>query len=338
MNELLDWNSVSFAHPYFFALLLLIPLMLWWQSRQKKKHNPVFRVTTTEGVKGIAPSFRVRFRPVLTVLRVVCLVALIIALARPQSSNVTETIESEGIDIVLSVDVSGSMLAEDLKPNRIEAAKKVAEDFIDRRPTDRIGLVIFSGESFTQCPITIDHEVLKEQLDQIKSGILVDGTAIGDGLATAVDRIRKSDGKSRVVVLLTDGVNNTGKVGPELALEVAKTYKIRVYTIGVGTRGMAPYPVQTPFGLQKQMQEVQIDEPLLQKIANETGGKYYRATNNASLTSVYADIDKLEKTKVEISSYKNYAELFFPFAMIAIAALLLELLLRYTMFKSITAV
>jgi Ca-activated chloride channel homolog len=270
------------------------------------------------------------------VLRVFTLTLLIFALARPQSSNVSETIENEGIDIVLSVDVSGSMLAEDLKPNRIEAAKKVAMDFVDQRPTDRIGLVIFSGESFTQCPITIDHQVLKEQLSQIKSGVLVDGTAIGDGLATAVDRIRRSDGKSRIVILLTDGVNNIGKVGPELALEIAKAYKVRVYTIGVGTRGMAPYPVQTPMGMQKQMQEVQIDEPLLRKLASETGGKYYRATDNQSLTAIYRDIDQLEKTKVEISSYKHYSELFFPLALAAIILLGLEIALRYTVFRSIT--
>jgi len=336
MTALMDWKHISFAHPAFFGLFLLIPFLIWWHIRRSRASQPALRLTTLSGLAQVKPTWRVRFRPVLTVLRVLTLSALIVALARPQSSNVTENIDSEGIDIVLSVDVSGSMLAEDLKPNRIEAAKKVAIDFVDRRPTDRIGLVIFSGESFTQCPITIDHDVLKEQLSGIKSGALVDGTAIGDGLATAVDRIRRSNGKSRVIILLTDGVNNIGKVGPELALEVAKAYKVRVYTIGIGTRGMAPYPVQTPFGMQKQMQEVQIDEPLLKKIAGETGGKYYRATDNASLKSIYADIDKLEKTRVEISSYKHYAELFFPFAMIAAICLLLEIVLRYTVFKSIT--
>ena len=336
MSALLDWKHITFAHPLFFGLLLLVPLMIWWEIRRRKSNHPALRLTTLSGLKNIKPSWRVRFRPVLFVLRVIGVIALIIALARPQSSNVTESIDSEGIDIVLSIDVSGSMLAEDLKPNRMEAAKKVAIDFVKDRPTDRIGLVVFSGESFTQCPITIDHDVLKEQISQIKSGILVDGTAIGEGLATAVDRIRRSNGKSRIIILLTDGVNNTGKVGPELALEVAKAYKVRVYTIGVGTRGMAPYPVPTPFGMQKQMQEVQIDEPLLKKIANETGGKYYRATNNSSLASIYKDIDKLEKTKVEISSYKHYAELFFPLALIAIASLALEMILRYTVFRSIT--
>jgi Ca-activated chloride channel homolog len=336
MSALLDWKYLSFTHPYFFGLLLLIPFMIWWQVRKKKTDNPAMRLTTLSGLTEVKQSWKVKFRPLLFVLRILTLVALTIALARPQSSNVTESIDSEGIDIVLSIDVSGSMLAEDLKPNRIEAAKKVAMSFVDQRPTDRIGLVIFSGESFTQCPITIDHNVLKEQISQIKSGVLVDGTAIGMGLATGVDRLRNATGKSRVLIFLTDGVNNTGLIDPSTALEIAKAYKVRIYTIGVGTRGQAVYPVQTPFGTQKQMMPVQIDDDLLRKIANETGGKYYRATDNSSLSSVYKDIDKLEKTKIEISTYKHYAELFFPFALIALVCLALEMLLRYTVFRSIT--
>lgn len=336
MNALMDWRHISFANPYFLGLLVLIPLMIWWQLRNKKKDNPSFRLTTLSGIAHAKPSWKVRMRPSMFVLRLVCIAALSVALARPQSSNTTESIDSEGIDIVLAVDVSGSMLAEDLKPNRIEAAKNVALDFVERRPTDRLGLVVFSGESFTQCPITIDHTVLKEQLSQIKSGLLVDGTAIGMGLATSVDRLRNSNAKSKVIVFLTDGVNNTGLIDPNTALEIAKAYKVRVYTIGVGTKGNAPYPVQTPMGTQKQMMPVQIDEALLQQIAKETGGKYYRATNNKSLASVYDEIDKLEKTKVEVSSYKNYAELFFPFAALAITCLGLEMLLRYTVFRSIT--
>ncbi|MGN6476196.1 MAG: vWA domain-containing protein [Flavipsychrobacter sp.] len=336
MSILFDWKHISFAHPAFFGLLLLLPFMIWWQQRNKVTDNPSVRVTSLSGIANIKPTWRVQFRPVLFILRVVALVMLTIALARPQTSNVTENIDSEGVDIVLSLDVSGSMLAEDFKPNRIEAAKKVAMNFVDQRPTDRLGLVIFSGESFTQCPITIDHNVLKEQLSEVKSGVLQDGTAIGMGLATAVDRLRYAKGKSRVVILLTDGVNNTGLIDPMTALEIAKSFKVRVYTIGVGTEGQAPYPVQTPFGIQKQMMPVQIDEALLNKIAKETGGKYYRARNNKALESIYADIDKLEKTKVEISSYKHYAELFFPFALLAIISLLLEMVLRYTVFKSIT--
>lgn len=336
MSALLDWKHISFAHPLYFGLLLLIPFMLWWQQRTRKKANAAMRLTTLSGIAFVKPTWRVSFRPVLTVLRVIALVALIIALARPQSSNVTENIDSEGVDIVLSVDVSGSMLAEDLKPNRIEAAKKVAMSFVDQRPTDRLGLVIFSGESFTQCPITIDHNVLKEQISQVKSGVLVDGTAIGMGLATGVDRLRYAKGKSRILILLTDGVNNTGLIDPMTALEIAKSYKVRVYTIGVGTEGQAPFPVQTPFGIQKQMVPVQIDEPLLRKIATETGGKYFRAVNNRSLDAIYKEIDTLEKTKIEISSYRHYAELFFPFALIAVICLVLEMVLRYTVFRSIT--
>jgi Ca-activated chloride channel family protein len=331
-----DWRHLTFAQPWFFALLLLLPLLLWWDVRNRRRANPALRLTTTSGLLHIKPSLRMKFRPLLTALRVIALIALIVALARPQSSSVTENVDSEGIDIVMAIDVSGSMLAEDFHPNRIEAAKKVATDFINGRPGDRIGLVIFSGESFTQCPVTIDHRVLLEQVADIKSGVLVDGTAIGDGLATAVDRIRNTRGKSRVVILLTDGVNNTGKVGPELALEIAKAYKVRVYTIGVGTQGSAPYPVQTPVGPQTQMMPVQIDEELLQKIAKQTGGNYYRATGNNSLKAIYTQIDKLEKTKVEISSYKHYAELFFPFALLACACIFLEMLLRWTVFRTIT--
>lgn len=336
MSALLDWKYISFAHPYFFGLLLLIPFMIWWQLRKKKGDQPAMRLTTLSGMKQVKPSAKVRLRPLLFILRIIAFTALIVALARPQSSNVTESIDSEGIDIVLSIDVSGSMLAEDLRPNRIEAAKKVAIDFVGQRPTDRIGLVVFAGESFTQCPITIDHNVLKEQISNIKSGVLVDGTAIGMGLATGVDRLRNATGKSRVLILLTDGVNNTGLIDPSTALEIAKAYKVRIYTIGVGTQGNAAYPVQTPMGMQKQMMPVQIDEPLMRKIAGETGGKYFRATNNKSLAAIYTEINQLEKTRIDISTYKHYAELFFPFALIAIVCLVLEMVLRYTYFRSIT--
>src|SRR5690606_32140551 len=295
----------------------------------------VFSVSTTTGMNRQKTSWKMRWRPVLLVLRVLALVCLILALARPQRTDVSESIDSEGIDIVLSVDISGSMLAEDFKPNRIEAAKATALQFIDGRPTDRIGLVIFSGESFTQCPITIDHQVLKAQLSQIKSGLLEDGTAIGMGLSTAVDRLRHAPGESRVVILMTDGVNNTGLIDPQTALEIAKAYEVRVYTIGIGTQGEALYPVQTTFGTQKQLQPVQIDETLLKQIAGETGGKYYRATGNQQLEEIDKEIDRLENPQVEVSSYKRYAELFVPFAFMATAAILLKLALRYLVFKHI---
>jgi Ca-activated chloride channel homolog len=336
MSTLMDWKHMTFAHPWFFGLLLLIPLMVWWQLRSKKEDNPAMRLTTTSGINPAHAGGKAKLRPLLFILRILSMVALIVALARPQTSNTTENVDSEGIDIVLSMDVSGSMLAEDFKPNRIEAAKAQALKFIDQRPTDRIGLVIFGGESFTMCPITIDHSVLKNQVSQIRNGMINDGTSIGMGLATAVDRLRMAKGKSKVVILMTDGVNNTGMIDPSTALEIAKAYKIRIYTIGVGSIGQALMPQQTPFGIQKQMVPVEIDEPLMKKMATGTGGKYFRATSNSSLSSVYDDIDKLEKTRIDITSFKHYAELFFPFAMLAIICLVLEMVLRYTVFKSIT--
>ena len=336
MKAFTDWEHLTFAHPLYFTLLLLIPLMIWWDMRGKATRNPSLRLTTLGGLKGVQGGYKARYRPVLMVLRLLAVAMLAVALARPQSSNTTTNNDTEGIDIVLSVDISGSMLAEDFKPNRIEAAKKVALDFVDKRPTDRIGLVIFSGESFTMCPITIDHNVLKEQLMQVKSGMIMDGTSIGMGLATSVDRLRNSKAKSRVVILMTDGVNNMGLIDPQTALEIAKAYKIKVYTVGIGTQGKAPMKVQTPMGTQTQMMDVDIDEPLLKQIASQTGGKYFRATGNTSLQRVYDDIDKMEKTKVEITSYKHYAELFFPFALMSIVCIALEMLLRYTIFKSIT--
>lgn len=336
MKAFLDWKHLTFAHPVFFGLLLLIPLMIWWQSRSKKEDSPALRLTTLSGIDPAQVGGKARFRPILFVLRIVALIALSVGLARPQTSNTTENIDSEGIDIVLALDVSGSMIAEDFKPNRYEAAKAVALKFVDQRPTDRIGLVIFAGESFTMCPITIDHNVLKEQISQIKNGMIVDGTSIGMGLATAVDRLRYVKGKSKVIILMTDGVNNTGLIDPNTALEIAKAFGVRVYTIGIGTMGQAIVPVQTPMGIQKQMMPVEIDEPLLKQIASETKGRYFRATGNKSLEGIYKEIDKLERTKVDITSYKHYAELFFPFAMIAVICLVLEMMLRYSVFRSIT--
>jgi Ca-activated chloride channel family protein len=328
------WKNIEFAHPAFFWLLLLIPVMIWWTFWAGRKSQGSLQVSSLQGLKGLPVSWKVRFRPLLPVLRILAFTALVIALARPQTSNTSESIDSEGIDIVLSIDISGSMLAEDLRPNRMEAAKKTAMEFVDSRISDRIGLVIFSGESFTQCPITMDHAVLKQQIMQIRSGMLQDGTAIGMGLATAVDRLHSSKVKSKVIILLTDGVNNTGLVDPLTALEIAKAYKIKVYTVGVGTIGKAPFPTPMPDGsIQMQMTDVQIDEPLMKKIASETGGRYFRATDNTSLQNIYHEIDKLERTKVEITSYKRFQEHFFPLAMIALACLLLEVVLRYTLFK-----
>jgi Ca-activated chloride channel homolog len=334
--DLSIWKNITFAYPWCFWLLLLIPLMIYWYVKQGRRQQGALQVSSIQGLKGLPVSWKARLRPTLLVLRLLAYAALVTALARPQTSNTSENIDSEGIDIVLGIDISGSMLAEDLQPNRLEAAKKVAADFVEKRISDRIGLVIFSGESFTQCPITTDHAVLINQIMQIKSGMLQDGTAIGMGLATSVDRLRSSKAKSKVIILLTDGVNNTGLVDPLTALEIAKAFKIRVYTIGVGTYGKAPFPMTMPDGsIQMQMQDVQIDEPLMKKISSETGGKYFRATNTTGLAKVYTEIDDLEKTKVEITSYKHYAEHFFPLAILALACLLLEVVLRYTAFRSL---
>jgi Ca-activated chloride channel family protein len=336
LDALADWRQVSFAQPWAFLLLMLVPLTVFWQIRMRQRAHPALRMSTISGLVHLKPGLRIRLRTLLTVLRALAMVALIVALARPQSSSITENVNSEGIDIVLAMDVSGSMNAEDFSPNRVEAAKRLAAEFIKGREGDRMGLVIFAGESFTQCPVTIDRRVLLEQVAAVKNGILEDGTAIGDGLATAVDRVRNAKGKSRVVILLTDGEHNAGRLGPETALQIAKTYNVKVYTIGVGSRGRAPYPVQTPAGVQKVMQEVKIDEDLLRRIAAETGGRYYRATDTRSLKSIYQQIDTLEKTQVEVTSFKHYAELFFPFALLAIICLALEALLRWTVFRSVT--
>lgn len=333
MMQFLKQYHIILAQPYFLLLLLLLPFILWYFYREQKQRSVVFRISTTEGIKKMPKSWKVKWRPLLNVLRSIAFIAFVIALARPQKTNVSESIDSEGIDIVLSMDISGSMMAEDFSPNRLDASKTYAKKFVDARPTDRIGLVIFSGESFTQCPITIDYAFLKNQIDSIKNGMLQDGTAIGDGLATAVNRLRDSKGKSKIIILMTDGINNLGKVGPETALEIAKAYHIKVYTIGIGTIGQALMPVQTPFGLKKEMVPVQIDEPLLKKIANETGGQYFRATGNAKLESIYKSIDKLEKSSVKINAYKHYAELFFWFAFTGVIALLVEVILSLTIFK-----
>jgi len=284
---------------------------------------------------SVPRSWRQRFRHFLFVFRVLALMFLTIALARPQSTSRGENVSTEGIDIILVNDISGSMLAEDFRPNRIEAAKKVAMDFIDGRPTDRIGLVIFSGESFTQCPLTLDHGVIKSLLSEIKSGMIEDGTAIGMGLATAVSRLKDSKAKSRVIVLLTDGINNRGFIDPMTAAGIAQQFGIRVYTIGVGTIGVAPYPVQTPFGTQYQNVPVEIDEQLLQKIADQTGGKYYRATDNKKLRVIYDEIDRLEKTKIEVTQFRRHKEEFYTAAMFAGLFLLLELIFSQTIFRKI---
>lgn len=261
-------------------------------------------------------------------LRTLALVMIIIAIARPRSSEQMEKVDTEGIDIVLAMDVSTSMLARDFAPDRINAAKDIAIEFISQRPSDRMGIVVFAGESFTQCPLTTDRATLINLMKEVNTDLLEDGTAIGNGLATAVARMKDSDAKSRVVILLTDGVNNCGEIAPETAAEIAKTYGVRVYTIGVGANGTAPYPVMTPWGVQMQNVKVEIDEKLLSEVAATTGGRYFRATDNTKLAEIYAEINKMEKARTTIDSFPVYKELFGTYALIALAALLLEFLLK----------
>ncbi|HPA22978.1 MAG TPA: VWA domain-containing protein [Ferruginibacter sp.] len=268
------------------------------------------------------------------IFRVFALSAIIFTLAKPQTRNVEQRTEGEGIEVVLCIDVSGSMTAQDLTPNRLEAAKSVAIDFVNRRPTDRIGIVIFAGESFTQCPLTTDHNVVIAAIKNIRNGLLVDGTAIGSGLSTSVDRIRNSKSKSKVIILLTDGENNGGLIDPQTAKEIAKAFAIKVYTIGVGTIGEAPMPYRNPDGsISTRMQKVAIDEPLMQQIATETGGRYFRATDNNSLAEIYTSIDKLEKTKVEVIKNVHFKNKFLPFVAAAIFFLMLEIVFRYLLLR-----
>ena len=282
--------------------------------------------------KGLG-SWKTGLRHLLFILRLLAIIFIIAALARPQTMYEEQNTEGEGVDIVLCIDVSGSMTAQDLTPNRLEAAKKVAIDFVNKRLTDRIAVVIFSGESFTQCPLTTDHPVLISAIENIRNGLLEDGTAIGSGLGTSVDRLRTSKSKSKVVILLTDGENNGGLIDPETAKEIAKAFQVKVYTIGVGTEGYAPMPVNTPMGIVMQQGKVSIDEKLLKQIAAETGGKYFRAKDNKGLTGIYAEINQLEKSKVEITNRTRTTEKFFPFVIVALALLFFEMLLKFTVFK-----
>jgi len=330
-----DFNSMHFKNPELIWLLILIPFLVFYFWKVKRKTRPQIRISSTEAFKNYRPSLKQRLIHLPFFLRIVAIALLIIALARPQSSSRASNVKTEGISVVVALDISSSMLAEDFKPNRIEAAKKVALEFIDGRPNDLIGLVIFSGQSFTQCPLTSDHAVLKNLLMDIKSGILKDGTAIGEGLATSVSSLKDAPTKSKVVVLITDGVNNAGSIAPLTAGEIAQTFGVRVYSVGVGTRGMAPYPVQTLFGTQYQNMEVQIDEDLLTNVAEATDGKYYRAVNNRRLEAIFAEIDKLEKSKIEITEFKRYTEEYLPFAFLATILFMLEMLLRYAWLRTL---
>jgi Ca-activated chloride channel family protein len=325
------FKNISFGQPWYFGLLLVVPLLLWWYASKTNGRQGAITISDISA-RGLA-SWKTAFRHLPFVFRLLAIVCIIAAIARPQTMFEEQHAEGEGVDIVLCIDVSGSMTAQDLQPNRLEAAKNVAIDFVKQRLTDRIAIVIFSGESFTQCPLTTDQRVLVSAIENIRNGLLEDGTAIGSGLGTSVDRLRTSNSKSKVVILLTDGENNGGLIDPETAKEIAKAFQVKVYTIGVGTDGYAPQPQNTPMGMVMVTGKVSIDEKLLKEIARETGGKYFRAKDNEGLTGIYDEINSLERSKVEISTRTRYTEKFFPFVIAALALIFLELLLKFTVFR-----
>ena len=327
---------MTFANPgYLFLLLLLIPVIGWY-IYELRKADASIQIGDTRILQEQPTSLRVRLLHLPFILRVAAVTLLSLALARPQLTNRWSSESTEGIDIMMALDISGTMLAEDLKPNRLEAAKQVASDFVLARPNDQIGLVVFAGESFTQCPLTIDHAVLVNLFQSVEYGMIEDGTAIGLGLANAVNRMKDSQTKSKVIILLTDGSNNRGDIDPQTAAEIAKTFGIRVYTVGVGSYGQARVPVQTPIGTQYITMDSEFDETTLQRIAQTTGGQYFRATDNSSLKKIYEQIDQLEKTKLRVREYAKHTENFAPFLYAALLCLLGEIVLRYFVLRTIT--
>lgn len=321
---------VRFVYPWVFWLLLLLPGLVAYYIFRQRQGGATLRISTVDGARSALRSVKYRLRHLPFVLRCLAVALLIFAMARPQNSQTTSSAQTEGIDIVISLDISGSMLARDFKPDRIGAAKEVAAEFINSRPSDRIGLVVFAGESFTQSPLTTDKKALLGLLNRVNAGMIEDGTAIGNGLATAVNRLRDSDAESKVVILLTDGVNNRGQIAPLTAAEIAQTFGVRVYTVGVGTTGKAPYPMMDRFGrIGFQMADVEIDEDILREIAAKTGGRYFRATDKDKLREVYNEINALEKTRVEVEDYTRYGELFSLFALLALGLLFVEFALNY---------
>lgn len=328
------WNNITFENESLLFFLLIIPLLVVWYIFKEKSHFPSLRVSDKGSLSGVRKSWRIYLRHVPFALRMIALALMLVAFARPQSSTKKRNVTVKGIDVVMTLDISSSMLAEDFKPNRLEAAKDVAWNFIKGRPNDRIGLVVFSGESFTQCPLTTDHSVIHDLFEEIESGMIEDGTAIGDGLATAINRLKDSEAISKVVILLTDGVNNRGNLDPASAAEIAEMYGLRVYTIGVGTQGSAPYPVQGMFGKQYQQMKVEIDEEMLTDIAEKTGGKYFRATDSQKLEEIYQEIDQLERSKIDVTDFEERSEEFLPWVIIAFALLIAEFLLRSTVLKT----
>ncbi len=326
---------MTFAHPtYLYLLGILIPIIVWYIWKRRKS-SASLKISSTDAFNKAKSTWKVRLRHIPFILRLLIIALVIVILAQPQSSNSWQKSSTEGIDIMLAMDISGSMLAQDLQPNRLEAAKSVAASFISGRPNDNIGLVVFAGESFTQCPLTTDHVVLLNLLKDIHCGMIEDGTAIGLGLATSVSRLKDSQAKSKVIILLTDGTNNRGDIAPATAAEIAESFGIRVYTIGVGTQGMAQMPVQMAYGIDYVSVPVQIDEEILRKIANTSGGKYFRANNTSKLKEIYSEIDEMEKTKISVQDYTKKHDEYAIFAIIAFILLCTEILLRNTVFKAI---
>ncbi len=329
-------TNIQFYNPELLLLLLLLPLLVYWYLRRRRERYATIRMSTLSALSDVN-SWRGRLRAALPILRALAFVALVVALARPREMRQEEEVKAEAIDIVLVMDLSSSMLAQDFEPDRLEVSKKVAAEFVDKRAYDRIGLAVFAGEAFTQCPLTTDHRIVKGFLRELQCGLLEDGTAIGEGLATAVNRLRESEAKSKVVILLTDGVNNAGYIKPLTAAEIAEEFGVKVYTVGVGSTGDALTPVSRRsdgryvFGLAR----VEIDEALLQQIAQQTGGRYFRATSAETLQQIYAEIDQLEKTEIDVTVYRRYSEYFHVFVGWGLLFLVLEIVLRYTFLRTI---
>lgn len=324
---------MTFHNPeYLFLLLILVPIVYWYIVEMHKS-DASLQISSHRTLLPFAKSRKVKLRHIPFVFRTLAIAFIIIALARPQAANSWRTQNTEGIDIMMAMDLSGTMLSRDLKPNRIEASKNVATEFIASRPNDNIGLVVFARESFTQCPLTTDHAVLINLFKGVNFGLIEDGTAIGLGLANAVNRIKDSKAKSKVIILLTDGSNNSGDIAPIQAAEIAKTFGIRVYTIGVGSHGMVEMPFMTPMGITYQLAQSEFDEKSLKDIASMTGGKYFRATDNAKLRRIYHEIDELEKTKINVKQFSKKEEQFYLFALLALVFAGLEVLLRNTYLK-----
>ena len=328
-------SNVTYANPGFLYLLAILPLMAAWYWYKFRNNDAGLQFSSGTGFLSSGRTWKHYFIHSMFVFRLLALALLIVALARPQSTTRSRDVKIEGIDIVMAMDVSTSMLARDLRPDWLEASKDVAAEFIGGRPDDRIGLVIFSGESFTQSPLTSDHSMILNLFKDIRSGMIEDGTAIGDGLATSINRLKESEAISKVIILITDGENNAGSIDPLSAAEIAKMYGIRIYTIGAGTIGVAPYPVQTPFGVQYQNIEVKIDEKSLQEIARITDGKYFRATSNSKLREIYQEIDQLERSKIDVTEFSRKHEEFLPLALLAVLLLIAEVIARNTIFRTV---